>query len=167
MALSDAEKAKIAEEERFRAEQRAQLSQPKPVPMHKRRVSGPAGCLIVILLFVGIGWLINRTTSSPATPAASPTPKFTEEQKKSAQEYLDTTFATLTQTGVIKEVKDGDIYVDRVWYNLPITQKEELVGNIASAYEITTGKITVFSVKDYYSGEEVAKFGLGGTKVYK
>jgi hypothetical protein len=75
--LSEQEKAKIVEEERIRADERAKYSQPQPVVIQKKKgLSAGAGCLIIIIAFAIFGYVLaqignKRAETNPTSPAPS------------------------------------------------------------------------------------------------
>jgi hypothetical protein len=117
--LTDAEKQKIIEEERIRADERAKYSQPQPVVTQKKKgLSNGAGCLIIIIALVIFSWALGqmgggKTETTPASPAPSTTVTKSTQDSVPLGIKRDTAISYFKKLGfsITASDKAADVYV--------------------------------------------------------
>lgn len=94
MALTDEEKRKIEEEERYRAELKKQLgNETEPKKEEKKGIGCLAWCAIIFIILITLGALISSSSSGNKPPTLDTT----NSKKPSINSYINVTRQTIIQ----------------------------------------------------------------------
>lgn len=107
----------------------------------------------------------------PAATIISPTSSSTQPTKAEAQKELSDFMILSTDAHIVKSydfTNDRVIYVDKMWYQMTVVQKQNFVAHVGRLKEAATG-YRHFEVRDAFSNEKVAEITafLGSIEIYK